>query len=193
MSDKFQLYYFGIPGRAANIRILFHVAGVEYENVVLTGEKFGELKQSGFFPYGKVPVLVNGDFKLGESVAITEYLAKKFNLWPKSEEESAVALSILSSLSDIGPLFYAARTAKDDTKEEKLKIATEKFAVYEKAVSKLLGEKTFLFGDNLTAADIALFGFLANMVGKDSISEKNLLTYIATVAADERIASYKPE
>jgi glutathione S-transferase len=191
-SEKYQLYYFGVPGLAANIRTLFHVAGVEYENIILTGETFGELKKSGFLPYGKVPVLVKGDFKLGESIPITKYLGKQFGLWPESEEDSAVALSVLTSLVDIGPLFWAARNAKDDSAEGKLKIAVEKFVAYERAISNLLGEKKFLFGEKLTAVDVAIFNFLTSLVTKELINEKNILNFLETVASDERIASYKP-
>jgi glutathione S-transferase len=190
--EKYQLYYFGSPGLAVNIRTIFHVAGVEFENIILTGETFGELKKNGFLPFGKVPVLVKGDFKLGESIPITKYLGKQFGLWPENEEDSAVALSVLTSLVDIGPLFWAARDAKDDSAEGKLKIAVEKFVIYEKAISNLLGEKKFLFGDTLTATDIAIYNFFTAWVTKELIHEKNILQFLETVASDERIASYKP-
>lgn len=48
-------------------------------------------------PSGQVPVLVHGDVKVWESVAIIEYIAELFpeaNLWPKPAADRAVARAI---------------------------------------------------------------------------------------------------
>jgi glutathione S-transferase len=183
MSDKYSLYYFGIPGRAEIIRIIFHVAGVDYNNITLNKEKFAELKQSGFLPFGKVPVLVKGDFKLAESLAITEYVSKKFNLWPQSDEDSAMATAIFSSIGDLVTLFFGA-------KDEKLKSAIEKFGPWEKTISKMLGEKDYFFDNKLTSVDLEFFYFIYALVKKENVTEKNLLSLYERVEKDESVSSY---
>ena len=43
---SYKLIYFNVRGRAEQIRMLFVQAGVQYEDVRLTGEQWGEMKAS---------------------------------------------------------------------------------------------------------------------------------------------------
>ena len=189
-TEKYNLYYFGVPGRAGPIKLLLHVADVEYDMVTLTKEKFVELKQSGFLPFGKVPLLTKGDFKLAESAAIGNYIARKYGLWPKTEEDSAVATSILSAIGDYAMLFFQVATAKPEEKEEKLKEAKEKFAQFENGVSKLLGEKEFFFEDRMTDVDISLFYFFHALVQKDNLTKENLIKFYDNMKSNKKIAEF---
>eukprot|EP01080_Neovahlkampfia_damariscottae_P012779 gene12779-7053_t len=188
--DKYSLYYFGIPGRAASIRLLFHVAGVDYNNVVLDKEKFVELKTNGFLPFGKVPALQKGDFVLAETIPIGEYLAKEFGLWPKDEKDSAVASSILSAMGDYGVQFHQLHSAKPEEKEEKLKEVLEKFRQFENGVAKILGDKEYFFDDKLTLVDISLFGFFHGLVKVENLKQENLKKFHQTVLGNKKIVEY---
>ncbi|WP_293121449.1 glutathione S-transferase family protein [Okeania sp. SIO1I7] len=53
-----------------------------------------------YSPTGLVPVLLDGDIKVWESLAICEYVAEKFanDLWPKNPEARAVARAISAEM-----------------------------------------------------------------------------------------------
>jgi glutathione S-transferase len=76
--------------------------GLDYEIVPVDLAK-GEQRQPAFLavnPFGRVPVLVDGDFTLSESPAILAYLGEKTGrLWPASAAGRAEALKWLFFLS----------------------------------------------------------------------------------------------
>ncbi|WP_392562308.1 glutathione S-transferase N-terminal domain-containing protein [Orbus sturtevantii] len=52
-------------------------------------------------PYGTVPVLVDNDITITDSLAICEYLAEKHNdltLWPKNTKQRAIARNIVAKM-----------------------------------------------------------------------------------------------
>jgi glutathione S-transferase len=78
------------------------VAGIAFEETVISLEaedfKARVLEVSGA---GKVPVLIDGDTRIWESLAILEYLAEKFPaaaLWPKDAAARAHARAIASEM-----------------------------------------------------------------------------------------------
>jgi len=52
-----KLYYFDLYGRAESMRMTLNKFGVQFEDVRMTPEQFGELKASGKLEYGQVPAL----------------------------------------------------------------------------------------------------------------------------------------
>ena len=72
--------YGGLRSRAAIVQWYLEELGVPYEYILLD-MKAGEHKQPEYLsinPMGKVPAIVDGDFKLWESGAILVYLANKY-------------------------------------------------------------------------------------------------------------------
>jgi glutathione S-transferase len=78
------------------------VAGIPFDETVLpiytagAGEAIAK-----FSPSGKVPVLLDGDIRVWESLAIIEYVAEKFpaaGLWPRDTAERAHARAIASEI-----------------------------------------------------------------------------------------------
>jgi glutathione S-transferase len=67
--------------------IAMKVAGIAFDEKVVPLYERGSREQVlQYSPVGKVPVLVDGDQRIWESLAILEYLAEKFpkaNLWPR--------------------------------------------------------------------------------------------------------------
>ena len=77
---KMKLYEFG-PTRSIRVRWTLQELGVDFEAIRINLPT-GEHRSPEFLklnPAGKIPVLVDGDMVLTESVAIVLYLAEKYS------------------------------------------------------------------------------------------------------------------
>ncbi|NEQ10292.1 MAG: glutathione S-transferase family protein [Moorea sp. SIO4E2] len=126
--------------------------GVPYKYILLD-MKAGEHKQPEYLsinPMGKVPAIVDGDFKLWESGAILVYLANKYGETPSSlEEQSEILQWVLFANATLGLELFL-----DDRREKETSSLL-------KPLNELLTDKPFLLGDNLSVADIAVGSYLA--------------------------------
>jgi glutathione S-transferase len=87
--------------------INYHKLDVEIEKLVLFTEQTRE-KLELHFSNGKVPLLVDGDLEVWDTLAILEYLSEKFPdtmAWPKEAAARAVARAVSAEMhSSFGPL-----------------------------------------------------------------------------------------
>lgn len=144
--------YGGARSRASIVQWYLEEIGAEYEFILLNMEE-GEHRQPEFLalnPMGKVPILVDGDFKLWESGAILLYLATKFGKMPNSLAESSIINQwVLFGNSTLATgLFIEANRDK-----EMPKLLTP--------LSEMLQSQPFILGEEFTAADVAVGSILA--------------------------------
>ena len=86
--------------------VLLKQAGIAFEEVKVMFDSFDADSQfkktmASVGPTGKVPVLVDGDLVVWDTLAIAEYLAEKFpekNLWPHDVKARAAARSICAEM-----------------------------------------------------------------------------------------------
>jgi glutathione S-transferase len=86
--------------------VMLKQAGIAFEEVKVRFDSFdadSEFKRSlrGVSPTGKVPVLVDDDFAVWDTLAIAEYLAEKFpdkQLWPRDAKARARARSVCAEM-----------------------------------------------------------------------------------------------
>ncbi|XP_020630097.1 glutathione S-transferase 1-like [Orbicella faveolata] len=169
---KYKLSYFPIRGRAEAIRIVFAVAGVEFEdNRVGPKEWFTELKHSGLSPSGQLPVLEVDGKILTQSKVILSYVAKELNLAPEGNFQLAQADMLADVIGDLESMLSEAFNEKDpDSKEKALATASEeaipaKCGYFEKFLVAN-SKHGFFIGDKLTYADIVVFTFLNSYFAK---------------------------
>ena len=82
--------------------VMLKQAGIEFEEVMVRFDGFdaqSKFKQTlkDINPVGKVPVLVDGDLAVWDTLSIAEYAAEKFAdklLWPSKVSDRARARSI---------------------------------------------------------------------------------------------------
>src|SRR5690349_24744629 len=156
--------------RAARALWIAHELDIPFEHV---GMEMKDLKTPEYLkvnPNGKVPTLVDGDFKLFESMAINLYLAKRFNkdgFWPASPEDQArcyqwsfwgmteIEKPLLTILIDM--FMTAPDKRKPEAVAEAQKTLPKPFAVLNAA----LEGHEYLLGSTFTVADLNLASILS--------------------------------
>jgi len=156
--------------RAARALWIAHELDIPFEHV---GMEMKDLKTPEYLkvnPNGKVPTLVDGDFKLFESMAINLYLAKRFNkdgFWPSSPEDQArcyqwsfwgmteIEKPLLTILIDM--FMTAPDKRKPEAVAEAQKTLPKPFAVLNAA----LEGHEYLLGSAFTVADLNLASILS--------------------------------
>ena len=86
--------------------VLLKQSGIAFDEVKVRFDSFDAHSQfsktmAAVSPTGKVPVLVDGDLVVWDTLAIAEYLAEKFpekNLWPQDVKNRAKARSICAEM-----------------------------------------------------------------------------------------------
>ena len=73
----YKVHYFNSRGAAECIRQILVVAGQDFEDVRVNQEDWPQLKAST--PFGQMPILEEDGKKLGQSIAIARYLARKYS------------------------------------------------------------------------------------------------------------------
>jgi glutathione S-transferase len=74
--------------------------GIEFEEVQIPLRQHDSLERKlAYSPAGKVPILIDGDLRVWDSLAIVEHLSDRFphkRLWPTDSETRAAARSVTS-------------------------------------------------------------------------------------------------
>ena len=86
--------------------VLLRQAGIPFEEVLARFDSFDPNSQfkatiAGISPTGKVPVLVDGDLTIWDTLAIAEYLAETYpekHLWPQDKAARARARSVCAEM-----------------------------------------------------------------------------------------------
>jgi glutathione S-transferase len=163
---KMKLYEFG-PTRSIRARWILQELGVDFESVRVNLIA-GEHQRPEFLrinPAGKIPVLVDGDLVLTESVAIVLYLAEKYpesNLLPADLRQRAeVNRWLLFTVTELEqPLWRIARHTTLYPEAERLAgdvaLASREFKEMATVLEKHMKGREFVVGARVTVADFVL-------------------------------------
>lgn len=161
-----KLYEFG-PTRSIRVRWTLQELGVPFEAVTVN-LMAGEHLRPDFLkinPAGKLPVLVDGDVTLMESVAIVMYLADKYSdkgLTPKdSKHRAELDQWLLFTATELEqPLWRIARHSNLYPKDKRLpadiELARNDFMPMAKVLEDHMRGREFLVGDSITVGDFVL-------------------------------------
>ena len=163
---KIKLYEFG-PTRSIRARWTLQELGVDFEPIRVNLIA-GEHQRPEFLkinPAGKIPVLVDGDFVLTESVAIVLYLGEKYSakgLLPTDLGQRAqVNRWLLFAATELEqPLWRISRHTALYPEEQRLPedvvIASREFKEMAAVLEKHMQGREFVAGDRATVADFVL-------------------------------------
>jgi glutathione S-transferase len=160
---KMKLYEFG-PTRSIRVRWTLQELGVEFESIpinLLAGEHL-QPKFLKINPAGKIPVLVDDDLVLTESVAIVLYVADKYSnkgLVPTELKERAqVNRWLLFAATELEqPLWRIARNTMLYPEDQRLPadvvLASQEFKAMAAVLEEHMQQRQFVVGDRVTVAD----------------------------------------
>ena len=171
--------------------------GVPYEHVK-TNQGAGESRTPEFLkinPNGHVPVLQDGDFILWESMAIAQYVAKKYgqgSLWPASVEDEgrvfqwALWASLELEIFVVNYLRHAMLYPPEKRRPELAKEATDTLPAPLRVLNDALAGKDYLVGNRFSVADInvatvLLLADIYKQIGVDQYP--NTIAWLNRVAA----------
>jgi glutathione S-transferase len=161
-----KLFEFG-PTRSIRVRWTLQELGVDFEAVTVNLVA-GEHRSPAFLkisPTGKVPVLVDGELVLTESIAIVLYLAEKYidrGLLPTEVGQKAqVNRWLLFAATELEqPLWRIARHTALYPEPKRLPadltLAREDFKPMAAVLEEHLGGRQFVVGNTVTVADFVL-------------------------------------
>jgi len=145
MSTKYKLTYFDFYCRAEAARMVFALAGVEFEDHRLSVEYYEknwkELKEKT--PFGQIPLLEFDGKVFCQSVAITRYLANKFGCAGKTELERLQADMIVDCIVEAtNPLNAIYHEENKEKQAELAKNFEEKLRIHLSYLEKFLDGNT---------------------------------------------------
>eukprot|EP00600_Ochromonadales_sp_CCMP1393_P005463 CAMPEP_0174960940 /NCGR_PEP_ID=MMETSP0004_2-20121128/3968_1 /TAXON_ID=420556 /ORGANISM="Ochromonas sp., Strain CCMP1393" /LENGTH=224 /DNA_ID=CAMNT_0016209339 /DNA_START=35 /DNA_END=709 /DNA_ORIENTATION=- len=169
-----KLYYWGIPGRAESIRLTFHVGQVPFEDIVVKGPEYADLKEklTPTVPQINLPLLEVGDKYFSESKAIMRYAGAVNNLIPADPLGQLRVDEAICLTDDIINAFAPTFSIKDPEEKVKARLALcqgdgKLVQVMNKIDSYLkcnCVDDGFLCGPDLTVGDISMWCALNNLV-----------------------------
>jgi glutathione S-transferase len=166
MELKMKLYEFA-PTRSIRARWTLQELGVDFEPITVDLVA-GEHRRPEFLqinPAGKVPVLVDGDLVLTESIAIVVYLAEKYRdrgfLPTDSLQRAELNRWLLFTATELEqPLWRISRHtaiyAEKDRLPGDVALAGKEFRAMAEIVERHMQHRQFVVGDSATVADFVL-------------------------------------
>ena len=158
--SKYTLHYFPGNGRAVVARAILCYAKVDFTNDLIKKEDWPKIKKSGLCEFEQVPILEIDNKKYSQSFAINLYLAKKFNLLGKNDEEEYQVINVLNSTDDVKqPVMNLRRCTEENKKPELRTAALEKLKfilgkLNERYIAN--GKGKYFLGDHFSLADVVL-------------------------------------
>ncbi|CAL8087712.1 unnamed protein product [Calicophoron daubneyi] len=179
-SAAYKLIYFNVRARAEPIRLLFHAAGVPFDDKRIDSKEWPKMKPS--IPGGRLPVLLvtkEGEKPkfYDESMAIARLFARKFNLLGNTDEEFYKIERLIGQCGDLDREMINIFCADKERKSQLTEQFTEKFAPnIVKLICQSLTESggDFLLGSKLSFGDLYLMSTMdqVNVVAPHLLDEK---------------------
>jgi glutathione S-transferase len=168
------LYHFPTStfSRRARLALAHKGLAVELRDARADAQALAEAKRRS--PLGTIPVLVDGEYTIGDSSAIAHYLDKAYPdapaLWPSADPALTFGVASLvdgamNALVDLGTRFYPLRNdpAWDEVKKERLARIQGSLDELAKIVGAL--PRATISSAGWSAADIWLFSCVAWLEG----------------------------
>eukprot|EP01066_Platyproteum_vivax_P018406 Platyproteum_vivax@DN7542_c0_g1_i1.p1 len=189
-----KLRYFDFSGRAQEIRIALHYAGVEFDDSRFSQAEWGEMKQTNTTntPLGQVPVLEIGENVYSQSEALLRYAGKQSTLYPTDALEALRVDEVLQVMADSRKKLSLKGNDDDETFKNK-RAELEKDLVRLLSYVETIAAKSatgYVAGTkNLSVADVSMMCFDFNIQFLDHIAKDVVSRFRAVKKAVEKCKS----
>ena len=160
-----KLHYFKGRGRAETTRWMLAINNIDFINISLEDyNDFDDLKASGKLPFNQLPLLELDDLKLSQSNAMISFLARRGDLYGKTNEDAVRCDMLVGAVGDfnVPAMQFTFKAHKDEASrdlDESLKKVGKHF---EFILTQNEGE--FLVGQKLSVADIIMGESLTSFI-----------------------------
>ena len=160
MSDKYIFHYFKVNGRGAVARAILSSMKADWTDHAFSREEWPSIKKSGLCEFEQAPVLEYKGKTYAQSMAIDFYLARKFNLMGKDDEENYEIESLMCCMEDIFSAMFKFThlpESEKDKYDELRKVALERYKFFIKKIEERYvkhGKGKYFLGDRFTLCDI---------------------------------------
>lgn len=157
---NYRLTYFGMGGRAEPVRIAFHAAGIDFDDVRITFPEFMEMRKN--LRFNCVPVLEIDGQVVTQSNAMCRYVGKLAGLYPEDDMQALYCDEALGAIEDL----LHAMTPTFGLEGDELKAAREALVegwmtTYIRGLGELIDRGGDYLADNrLTVADLKVAGLV---------------------------------
>lgn len=161
-----ELIYFPIAGKAEQVRLALHIAGIKFTDTRMNWNDFGEKKMS--FPVGQLPVMkLSDDVMICQSQALLIYAGRKGGLMPADPENELLVNQLLCTTADIeGKCFPVFFHPDPEQKQEKMKLLLEEILPFwldrlDKMIGNFGDGAGHCVGSTMTVADLNIYASLS--------------------------------
>eukprot|EP01121_Diplochlamys_sp_Union-15-3_P003312 TRINITY_DN13166_c0_g1_i1.p1 TRINITY_DN13166_c0_g1~~TRINITY_DN13166_c0_g1_i1.p1 ORF type:complete len:206 (+),score=31.44 TRINITY_DN13166_c0_g1_i1:22-618(+) len=183
-ASKPTLIYWPIRARNVLILLALHKGGIAYD-----WDKASSW-QKDQTPFGQLPLLVDGDLRLGQSLAIARYIGRKAHLLGDTDTEFGISEMLVQQYDDLYNILAKAQYSQP--RSEAMKVAIVNIQKSLELTQNLLKGDTFT--GKLLLGDLAIFGMLDLFVKdiKPDILDSfpKLKAFYERVAADDAVKGY---
>jgi len=163
MSPKYKFTYFNYYARGEASRLLFAIAGVEYDDIHVDIKDWPTLKPKT--PFGQIPLLEFDGRVFCQSNTVARYLANTFGFAGNTELDKLQAEMIVDCIVDItNPLCDIYHEDDLQKRDVLIKNHEGKMRTHLTDLQKLLeankGGNGFFVGDSITWADLSWLAVL---------------------------------
>ena len=158
MAD-YKLTYFDMDGgRAEPVRIAFHAAGIDFNDVRISFPEF--MEQRSNMRFNCVPVLEFDGVTVTQSNAMARFVGKKAGLYPENDVQALYCDEAMGVIEDLlHKVVHTFGLEGDELKAAREKLADGWLTVFLRGLDELLERGGDYFADNrLTVADLKVFG-----------------------------------
>jgi glutathione S-transferase len=155
--------------RAEICRLALHLGGVPFEEQHPARGTLPDLERDGTLPYGQIPVLLVDGEPLAQTGAIARFCADLAGMTPRDPFTAAKVDELIDATTDITNLLSPTMRISDLAERLKAREAlvagplAQWLGRLDRAAGRAFersGQGPWLFGEQLTIADLALWGIL---------------------------------